>query len=153
MSRSVEVSFISETPIENIEAHNKQVSALFNESSGEIVFQVPIRGFHFEIALMEEHFNENYMESDEFPNATLEGVISKWIENSNEVEVVGSLTIHGVKAEKTFSGQMAFNDGNWLISSEFEVNAEDFGIKIPSLVRKQIAEKIIISVNAALNPR
>ena len=62
ISRSVEVSFLSETPIENIEAFNNQVSSILDLSTGEIVFQVPIRGFHFENALMEEHFNENYMD-------------------------------------------------------------------------------------------
>jgi polyisoprenoid-binding protein YceI len=156
MSRSVDISFSSATPIENIEAHNNQVSSIFDESSGEIVFQVPIRGFHFEKALMEEHFNENYMESEEFPNATLQGIITGELaknKHTNEVEVNGVITIHGVEVERTFSGQMAYKDGSWFVQSEFSVNAEDFGIKIPRIVRKQIAENIMITVNATLNPR
>jgi len=153
MSRNVEVSFLSETPIENIEAHNNQVSALFNSTTGEIVFQVPIRGFHFEIALMEEHFNENYMESEEFPNGTLQGQIANWPDVSNEVTVEGTLTIHGVETSKIFNGTLEKIEGNWVINSEFTVDAEEFDIKIPNLVRKQIAEDIIVTVNATLNPK
>lgn len=153
MSRNVEVHFLSETPIENIEAYNNQASALFDSSTGEIVFQVPIRGFHFEKALMEEHFNENYMESEEFPKATLQGKIKSWPNVSKDVEVEGTIMIHGVEKSKTFSGTMGYVDNNWMVYSEFSVNAEDFDIKIPSIVRKQIAENILISVNATLNPR
>ena len=153
MSRNVEVSFLSETPIENIEAHNNQVSALFNSATGEIVFQVPIRGFHFEIALMEEHFNENYMESEEFPNATLQGQIQNWPDVTNEVTVTGTLTIHGVESPMSFNGTIEQNDNSWVINSKFSVDAEEFDIKIPKLVRKQIAEDIVVTVNATLNPR
>ena len=153
MSRNVEVSFLSKTQIENIEAQNNQVSSLLDASNGKIVFQVPIRGFHFEIALMEEHFNENYMESDEYPNAILKGQIENWPDILNEVTVQGTLTIHGVEISRSFEGTMRQVDDNWILTSKFSVNAEDFDIKIPSIVRKQIAEDIVISVNATLNPR
>ena len=157
MSRSVKVSFFSKTPIENIEAINSQVSSLFDTSTGEIVFQVPIKGFHFEKALMEEHFNENYMESDEFPNATLQGVVVDW-ESFNEsetgdVSVSGELTMHGVTVSRTFEGNIRIEDGNYVIKSEFEVKTEDHQIEIPNLVRSQIAESINISVEGVLTPR
>ena len=153
ISRNVEVQFISETPIENIQALNKQVSALFDSSTGEIVFQVPIRGFHFENALMEEHFNENYMETEEFPKATLQGKIESWPNVTEDVEVEGVIMIHGVEKSKTFHGTMRNEKNNWIVYSEFSVNAEDFDIKIPSIVRKQIAENIVITINATLYPR
>lgn len=153
MSRNVEVHFLSETPIENIEAHNNQVSALFDSSTGEIVLQVPIRGFHFEKALMEEHFNENYLETEEFPKATLQGKVKSWPDVSEDVVVEGVIMIHGIEKARTFNGTMRNENNNWIVSSEFAVNAEDFGIKIPSVVRKQIAENIVITVNATLNPR
>lgn len=153
ISRNVEVQFLSETPIENIEAQNNQVSALFDSSTGEIVFQVPIRGFHFEKALMEDHFNENYMETDEFPKATLLGKIKSWPNVTEDVEVEGVIMIHGVEKTRTFNGTLRSENNNWIVSSEFSVNAEDFDIKIPSIVRKQIAENIVITINATLYPR
>mgnify|MGYP001197404922 CR=1 FL=1 len=153
ISRNVDVQFLSETQIENIEAHNNQVSALFDSSTGEIVFQVPIRGFHFEKALMEEHFNENYMETEEFPKATLQGKVESWPNVTEDVEVEGVIMIHGVEKSRTFNGTMRNENNNWIVSSEFSVNAEDFGIKIPSIVRKQIAENIVITINATLYPR
>jgi hypothetical protein len=162
MTRSADISFLSTTPIENIEAINSQVSALLDASSGAIAFSVPIRGFRFERALMEEHFNENYMETEMFPTATLKGNISNWKEvrglivsdgEDHEVEVVGVLNIHGVEINPTFTGIISFRKNNWALNSEFEVNAIDFGIKIPSLVRKQIADSIIVTVNASLSPR
>ena len=103
ISRNVEVQFISETPIENIQALNKQVSALFDSSTGEIVFQVPIRGFHFDKALMEEHFNENYMETEEFPKATLQGKVESWPNVTEDVEDKGVIMIHGVEKSRTFN--------------------------------------------------
>ena len=157
MSRSVKVSFISKTPIENIEAINSQVSSLFDSSTGEIVFQVPIKGFHFEKALMEEHFNENYMESEKFPNATLQGVVVDW-ESFNEsetgdVSVSGELTMHGVTVSRTFEGNIRIEDDNYVIQAEFEVKTEDHQIQIPNLVRSQIAESINVSVEGVLTPR
>lgn len=157
MSRSVQVNFLSETPIENIDAFNSQVSSLFDSSTGEIVFQVPIKGFHFEKALMEEHFNENYMESEEFPNATLQGVVVDWESfsesESGDVSVSGELTIHGVTVSRTFEGNIRIEDGNYVIQSEFEVKTEDHQIDIPNLVRSQIAESIHVSVEGVLTPR
>ena len=75
MTRSGNVGFFSATPIENIEAHNHQMSGLLDASNGGFAFQVQMRGFHFEKALMEEHFNENYVESDTYPKATYQGTI------------------------------------------------------------------------------
>ena len=157
MSRSVKVSFFSKTPIENIEAVNSQVSSLFDSSTGEIVLQVPIKGFHFEKALMEEHFNENYMESEEFPNATLQGFVVDWESfsesDSGDISVSGELTIHGVTVSRTFEGKIRIEDGKYVIQSEFEVKTEDHQIEIPNLVRSQIAESIQVSVEGILTPR
>ena len=113
LTRSAEITFFSSTPIENIEAHNKQVSAIFDVSNGAIAFSVPIRAFHFKKALMEEHFNENYMETESFPSSTLKGNISGWSEaseqvysdgNDHNVIVGGVLNIHGVVITAEFPG-------------------------------------------------
>lgn len=162
LSRSAEISFFSSTPIEDIEAHNTQVSALFDASNGAIAFSVPIRGFHFKKALMEEHFNENYMETESFPSSTIKGSIAGWSEKSeqlfndgkeHEVVVEGVLNIHGVDITSEFPGIISFNKNSWTLKCDFEVDPIIFEINIPNLVRKQIAEQILISVNATLEPR
>src|SRR5690606_6363808 len=69
MTRTGQVSFFSSTPIENIEAINNETAAAINTATGEVVFIVPIKSFKFDKALMRQHFNEGYMESDEYPKA------------------------------------------------------------------------------------
>ena len=78
LTRSGNIEFFSTTPIEDFRAVNKQVSCVLNVETGEVAFQAPIRGFMFKNALMQEHFNENYMESDKFPKAVFRGKIDNW---------------------------------------------------------------------------
>ena len=158
MSRNVEVHFLSETPIENIEAHNNQVSALFDSTTGEIVFQVPIRGFHFEKALMEEHFNENYIESHQYPKTSFKGSITDFDKNTlsdqpQTVELAGELSIHGVTKAITVPANVTQTDELITLASSFSVKTSDFGIEIPSLVRKQIDENVQIKVSLPLKPK
>src|SRR4030042_6695880 len=75
MTKNGYIGFFSHTPLEDIKADNNQVASVLDISTGEIVFQVLIKSFHFEKTLMEEHFNENYMESDKFPKSTFTGKI------------------------------------------------------------------------------
>ncbi|MBL4754635.1 MAG: YceI family protein, partial [Flavobacteriales bacterium] len=75
ISSSSEISFYSETPIEDIEATNTRSSSLLNTKDKKLVFQIPIKAFKFEKNLMEEHFNENYLESDKYPKASFNGYI------------------------------------------------------------------------------
>ena len=106
---------------------------------------------------MEEHFNENYMESEKFPNATLQGVVVDWESfnesESGDVSISGELTIHGVTVSRTFEGNIRIEDDNYVIQAEFEVKTEDHQIQIPNLVRSQIAESINVSVEGVLTPR
>ena len=102
------IKFYSDSPLEKIEAHNRQVNAAMDASTGDFVFRVLIKSFEFEKALMQEHFNENYLESDKFPNATFLGKVTniKEINSAREGNydalVEGKLTIHGVtQAVKT----------------------------------------------------
>jgi len=157
MTREGYVRFYSSTPIEDIEAINNQTTALL-KSTGEFAFRVPILGFRFEKALMEEHFNENYMESTTFPNGSFEGRITDWNEGLKDgswhnVNASGSFTIHGKAQQRDIPAKVRWDGEKWTIESNFLVKPADHDIEIPSMVSKKIAESIEVTVEATLNPR
>jgi hypothetical protein len=140
---------------EEVAADNKSVSAVLEQSTGDFAALVLIKGFRFKVALMEEHFNENYMESEKFSKATFKGKIedfdiSEITNASKNFTLKGDLTIHGktkqvsviIKVSKTANGVNAVGS--------FEAKPEDFDIDIPSVVSKKIADKIKISYNFTL---
>ncbi len=158
VSRSAEVTLLSTTPIEDIEGLNTQGSAIFDASNGDIAIQVPILGFHFKRALLEEHFNENYMESDKFPKALFRGTVAGWNARPLEGETArvtasGAFTVHGVETQRDFQGTLRMEGGALILVCNFEVQPEDHGIEIPGVVRQQIASVIQITVHAKLLPR
>lgn len=147
------VNFFSSTPIEDIEAKNYQVTGILDAATGDLVFKVLIKSFEFKKTLMKEHFNEKYMESEKLPYAEFKGKIDKWKElelNENEiieVEVVGDLTIHGVTQNISEKGTLIKSKDNKILAkSIFIVKPEDYNIKIPSLVKENIAKEIEVSV-------
>lgn len=156
ITKSGFIKFYSETPMETIEADNKTVNSAYDHKSGMIVFKVLIKSFHFEKALMQEHFNENYMESDEFPSATFKGSV---INNSEidlakqgevEVELKGMLSIHGVKKEIETKGIMNIKEASIHATAKFDIKPADYDIKIPGAVVKNIAETIEVTVDVDL---
>ena len=157
MTREGRVHFFSTTPVEDIEAINEQTTAMLT-AEGQFAFRVPILGFRFEKALMEEHFNENYMESTTYPNGTFEGKVANWSNGWNdgathEVVAAGALTIHGVTVEREIPATIKWNGKAWEIESMFNVSPTDHAIEIPKMVRNKIAESLEVTVNAALAPR
>lgn len=157
MTREGEARFFSTTPIEDIEALNSQVTGLLT-ANGDFAFRVPILGFRFDKALMEEHFNENYMETSKFPNGSFEGRITDWNpglqdEAWHTVNASGKLSIHGVEIERDIPVDIKWNGSAWEVKSEFSVAPADHKIEIPKMVRNKIAESLEVSVNAVLNPR
>lgn len=159
ITRTGQVSFYSETPIENIEGINNEVTSMINADTGEIVFAILVKGFHFEKALMEEHFNENYMESGKIPKSTFQGKIKDLAkvdfkkEGNYPVSVEGDLTIHGVKKAVTAMGTLTVKKEGISVLSSFDIQLEDFEIEIPSLVADKIAKEISIKVNCAYKPK
>lgn len=147
------VYFFSETPVENIKADNFSVSSILDTPTGELVFKVPIKSFDFEKKLMQEHFNENYLESDKFPDASFKGKIVNLSEVNFEKEgrykavVQGQLTIHGVTKDVKSDGQIDVAGGKIYAKSTFFVAPEDYNIEIPNLVKNKIAKSILISVD------
>ena len=144
------ITFFSEAPIENIQAINNKVGAVYNESKGEIVFSLKIKDFIFPKKLMQEHFNENYLESDIFPISTFQGKIIKVL-NNDSVNVEGDLNIHGRTNKVNVSGFLFKKDKSVKIKAKFPIKLEDYNIKIPKIVMYNIAEFIDISVSIKLD--
>ena len=145
------ISFFSEAPMEDIKAINNKVSAVYDNDTKQLVFQLDIKDFIFPKALMQEHFNENYLESDIYPKSIFKGkVISK--EEKNAI-VEGSLTIHGKINEIKVEGTLKQEKKTVNISAEFTVKLEDYDIEIPTIVMYKIAEEIEVKVNIELKER
>lgn len=152
------VTFFSSTPVEDIEAVNNKLTAVLNAENGQVEFSALIKSFEFEKALMQEHFNENYMESNEFPKATFKGEIVDFsaqdLSSKEKVVVKGTMTIHGVSKEIEETGTIVQDgQGNYHIKATFKVNPEDYEIEIPNTVREKIAKEIDVTVDATLAPR
>lgn len=158
LTRNGHISFFSEAPLENIEAHNRQASSILDVATGEIAFTLLIKGFAFEKALMQEHFNEKYMESDQYPKATFEGSITNIADvdltqaGEHIVNVKGNLTIHGVTKEVTSPAIITNEDGKLVASAKFPVALADYEVEIPSVVADNIAEIVEVAVDVAYQP-
>ena len=143
------INFEASVPsFEEVKAKNATVTAILNTDNGEIAALALVKGFRFKNALMEEHFNENYIESDDYPKATFKGVLVGFdVENlQKEYIIKGKLSLHGKSKEIQTKGSIT-KDGNTIsISSTFITKPEDFDIKIPSIVSKKIADDISISL-------
>ena len=146
-----EITFFSYAPIEDIKAVNKKVSAAFDISNNDIVFQLYISDFNFRKKLMQTHFNENYLESDIFPKANFVGKVFALEDDSAIVR--GLLTIHGVSKEIEANGMFIKNNNSIKISSEFNVKLEDYNVSIPTIVMYKIAEEILVNVVIKLNSK
>jgi hypothetical protein len=152
------IDFFSKTPVEDIEAHSKAAGAILNTETGAIAFEVPIKSFKFPNGLMEEHFNENYMDSDKFPKASFSGKMEPLVDFSkpgtHQVKAKGKLKIHGVEVEREFTGTLVVNaDKTAELKSEMDVPLADHNIERPQLVMVKIADKIAVKVDFILKPR
>lgn len=156
MTKSGSMSFEASQPsFEPIEATHSAVSALLNADTGELAVLALVRGFRFPLALMEEHFNENYIESHQYPKTSFRGSILNFDSNalSNQprtVQLTGELSMHGVTKPISVSATITQSDEQITLTSSFSVKTSDFGIKIPSLVRKQIDENVQVEVSLPL---
>lgn len=151
-SKTGDITFFSATPIENIEAKSHTASTVIDIESGKVQWAVLIKSFEFEKALMQEHFNENYMESTKYPKAKFKGTIvdkSKINfakDGTYNVVVEGTLEIHGVKKEVSTMAKFEITNGEIVASSDLKVLVADYDIDIPSVVRENIAKEIEISI-------
>ncbi len=143
------VQFYSHAPIEDIKAMNTRSSGLLNVANGEVVFSIPVKEFEFEKALMKEHFNEKYLESEKYPKAVFQGKfqgLMKNISGEQSVKASGKLTIHGVTKEIEIDGTIELKGNQIMAQSRFVIRLEDYKIKIPQLLWQNIAEQVEVSV-------
>lgn len=150
--KNAKTSLYSKAPIEDIEAKSEKGTSVYNANTGDFGFSMPTSSFVFEKSLMQEHFNENYMESDKYPVAIFKGKISGAVDvtkdGSYPVNATGVLTVHGISQNRTIPGTVSVQKGVVSITSEFIVKCADHKITIPTIVFHNIAETIKINVSA-----
>jgi hypothetical protein len=157
-TKSGKVIFSSKTSLENIEANNKSAVCVLDTKTGNLQFAVLMKGFEFEKALMQEHFNENYVESHKFPKAEFKGQII----NSSEInfskdgnytaKVKGKLTIHGETKDVETTGTVVIKAGKIEADAGFNIELADYNISIPKLVQDNISKTVNITVDCTLDP-
>ncbi|EDP94805.1 YceI family protein [Kordia algicida OT-1] len=140
---------------EPVEAKSNSTTAILKVDSGDLAALLFIKSFHFKVALMEEHFNENYMDSDKHPKATFKGKLKNFSmsdisSTAKEYQLSGILTVRGKTKEITTTAKVSKNGEKITIDSFFSVKPQDFDIDIPSIVRKKIAKKINVTLHYEL---
>lgn len=149
------VRFYSKAAIEDITAVNQSAVSLFNVETGEVAFSIPVKNFRFEKSLMQEHFNEKYMETEKFPKSSFEGFITGYDGKSTgaqEVRATGKLTIHGVTREIEAKGTVMISGKNITVKSTFVVKLEDYAVPRPQLLWKNIAEQVEVTIDFTYKP-
>jgi polyisoprenoid-binding protein YceI len=158
-TKNGQLAFFSKAPLENISATSNEAMSVLNVATGEIQFSVLIRSFHFKKSLMEEHFNENYMESNKFPKAVFKGQVTDVskvnfsADGSYVVTVSGNLTIHGITNPITTTGTINIKSGIPSANSTFKVKVADYKIAIPKIVKDNIAETVDITVSCVYDQK
>ena len=157
-TKTGKISFYSKAPLEEIEGKNKTVTAIIDSKSGAIQFAVQMKGFEFEKQLMQQHFNENYVESDKYPKAEFKGTITNnsgidyTKDGTYTAKVKGKLTIHGVTKDVETTGTLKVNGGKIDANSSFNVLISDYNIKIPAIVKDKVSNSMKITVDCNLEP-
>jgi hypothetical protein len=157
-TKSGRITFVSKAPLENIDGNHKSVTCVLDTKTGNMQFAVLMKGFEFEKALMQEHFNENYIESHKFPKAEFKGQVINNSEvnytkdGSYSAKVKGTLTMHGETKEIETIGSVVVRSGKVQASAEFTVLLSDFKIEIPKVVKDNVSNTVKINVDCSLEP-
>jgi uncharacterized protein YuzE len=157
-TRDGKIVFESDAPIERIEATNNKAMCVWDTESGVIEMAILIKSFNFEKALMEEHFNENYMESEKFPKAKFKGQVLNMssidlnADGAYIAEIEGDLAMHGVTRTIQLNSNISVENGLVRSVSTFEITVADYDIEIPKIVRNKIAKTVQIMVDLDLKP-
>ena len=156
VTKTGKITFEASVPaFEEVKAKNEAVTCILNPETGEIASLALMKGFRFKVALMEEHFNENYVESDKYPKATFKGKIdnfeaSKLSASAKEYTIKGKLELHGKTKDITITAKIKKTDAGVEIDSNFFVNTDDFDIDIPSVVSKKLSKKVAVTLDVTL---
>ncbi|WP_295121684.1 YceI family protein [uncultured Chitinophaga sp.] len=155
-SRNINLSFFSKAPMEDIDAKTSQGVSAINIKTAAVYFKVPVNTFQFRKSLMQEHFNENYLETDKFPYAEFKGRILELPDltkpGTYNVTVEGTLNMHGVVKTYREKGTITVSPGKLAVNCTFKVRIADHKIKIPTLVIRNIAEVVDVTVDGTYGP-
>lgn len=157
-TKSGKINFYSVAPLEDIEAKHKSAVAVLDTKTGALQFSALIKGFEFENAEMQQHFNEDYLESDKFPKSEFKGqilnnaTVNYQKQGTYPVQVKGTLSIHGVNKEVQTPGTIKVDGDGLKAAATFNVQVADYNIKIPSLVKDKIAKSVKITIDTKLDP-
>ena len=151
------VHFNASTPLEDIDAENQDVNAILATADGRFAVVMLVKDFKFPRKLMQEHFNENYMETETYPKAYFSGVIEDFnldsvSSNAIKKTVKGELTIHGVKRSRSEEIVIRKKGNSIYLESSFTVRPEDHNIEVPKIVFAKIAQEVKVSINLQLSP-
>jgi polyisoprenoid-binding protein YceI len=142
--------------MENIDATTTNVQSIVNSSLKTVAFIIPIRSFRFKSDLMQEHFNEKYMESDKYPTATFNGKVNEDVDLSKDgcykVTSSGKMKMHGVERDVTYEGTATVKDGELSLDSDFPIAVKDYRIEIPKLLFQNIADTVTVKMNLIYQP-
>ena len=158
-TKSGSINFVSKGAIETIQANHRSVTCVLDSKTGALQFAVLMKGFEFKKALMQEHFNENYMESDKLPRADYKGSVADIAsvnfdkDGTYKVSTKGKLTIHGVARDVTVPATITVKGGKAEVSAKFIVKPKDYNIAIPSIVEDKIAKEVEVNVNSILEKK
>ncbi len=155
LTKEGDVSFFSTTPMEDIKADNNQVLSIVDTENGNVAITILIKSFMFEKSLMQEHFNENYMESGTYPKAKFKGSIDNFSAlkaGSNEVVVKGDMTIHGVTKSVETKASLFKSEDSIVLRGAFDIEIADYNIEIPSVVAANIAKKVAVKFDLDHKP-
>jgi len=150
--------FFSSAPLEDIEAHNNKVQSVIDFAKQEVVVSMDMQAFEFDKSLMQEHFNENYVESEKYPKAIFSGTFNHGstidLTQNGEyaVTVEGTMTIHGVTQPVATEGTITINGTKVNAQTKFIIKVADHDIDIPKIVFHNIAEEVEVTVDLKYNP-
>lgn len=156
MGKTCTTHFFSKTSMKDIEAKSNTAKPVLDAVSGSFQMRLQNTSFKFESSFMEEHFNENYMESEKYPYATFKGKINEKVDytkdGENKVTCTGTMEMHGTTQQITTTGTLTVKGNQITVISKFKIKPADYKIKVPSLYVKEIAEEIDVDINAVLEP-
>jgi YceI-like protein len=150
ITKTGKITFEASVPaFEEVKAKNDAVTCVLNPKTGEMATLALMKGFRFKVALMEEHFNENYAESSKYPKSTFKGKIENFdasalTSTAKDYTIKGKLELHGKTNDITITAKIRKTDAGIEIISNFTVNADDYGIAIPSVVKSKVSNKVAV---------
>jgi len=157
-NETITIDATTDASLETVRAVNRTARAVLDTKSGNLLFVVYMKGFEFQKALMQEHFNENYVESDKYPKAEFKGQVlnmgSVYIskDGTYNVDVKGTLNMHGKTNPVETKGTLQVKNGKVVANSNFNIVLKDYDISIPGLVSDKVSKTAKITIDCSLDP-